>query len=211
MMKRFLQAAAVFMVLILMACMALKVDRIPPATVTDLSGGWSDTDSRLVAEEMMTEALSLPWIHQFTQANKRRKPVLIVGEITNLSDEHINVNAFVADIERALISSGQVDIIASKYAQEEIRDERQDQEAAQEVQAGTATRKPSAPSAPSSQALVADFMLRGTVNTVVDAISKRQPRFYQVDLVLISLTDNRPVWTGQKQLKKAVMRPQLRY
>jgi hypothetical protein len=47
-------------------------------------------------------------------------------------------------------------------------------------------------------------MLKGSINTIFDAISGTQAKFYQVDLTLISLTDNRKVWVGQKKIKKIV-------
>ena len=50
----------------------------------------------------------------------------------------------------------------------------------------------------------ADFMLKGTINTIVDAVSGSQARFYQVDLTLIDLESNRKVWVGQKKIKKTV-------
>src|SRR3569623_861572 len=50
----------------------------------------------------------------------------------------------------------------------------------------------------------ADFMLKGDISTILDTEGKRQVRFYQVDLTLISLADNRKVWVGQKKIKKYV-------
>jgi hypothetical protein len=50
----------------------------------------------------------------------------------------------------------------------------------------------------------ADYMLLGTINSIIDASGKEQIRFYQIDLTLISTVDNRKVWTGQKKLKKDV-------
>jgi hypothetical protein len=50
----------------------------------------------------------------------------------------------------------------------------------------------------------ADYMLIGTINTIIDASGSEQIRFYQVDLTLVSIADNRKVWTGQKNLKKDV-------
>jgi hypothetical protein len=54
-------------------------------------------------------------------------------------------------------------------------------------------------------------MLKGTINTIIDASGKTQLRFYQVDLTLISLADNRKVWVGQKKIKKLVERSNLRF
>jgi hypothetical protein len=121
--------------------------------------------------------------------------------VRNLSHEHINLNTFVADMERSMVNSGRVDFVASSFEREEIRDERKDQD----LHAREATRKAM------GQELGADFMLQGQINTIIDHASKDQVRYYQVDLTLISLADNRKVWLGQKKIKKFVQRSKLRY
>ncbi len=180
------------------AC-ATKVERMEVEDVRDLSGQWNDTDSRLVSEEMIADVLSRPWRSAFEQQNGRL-PTVIVGGIRNLSQEHINVNTFVRDMERALINSGQVSFVASSEERGEIRGERMDQD----LHAREDTRKPM------GQEIGADFMLKGEINTIIDKEGKRQVRFYQVDLTLISLADNRKVWVGQKKIKKFVTKPSLR-
>ena len=159
----------------------------------------NDTDSRLVSEEMVNDALSRPWLLNFIRARKQQ-PAVIVGEVRNLSHEHINVNTFIADIERALINSGRLGFVASSEERIEIREERQDQD----LHASEATRNPA------GRERGADFMLKGSINTIVDAIDKKQARYYQVDLTLISLADNRKVWIGQKKIKKAIKRARFR-
>jgi hypothetical protein len=61
------------------------------------------------------------------------------------------------------------------------------------------------------QELGADFMLQGTINTIVDVSGTTQVRYYQVDMTLVSLADNRKVWVGQKKIKKLVKRSKLRF
>ena len=172
---------------------ATTVDRIDVEEVRDLSGEWNDTDSRLVSEEMVSDVLSRPWITDFLAANGN-SPAVIVGEIRNLSHEHINVGTFVGDIERELINSGRVQFVASNTERQEIREERADQE----MHAREDTRNEM------GQETGADFMLKGSINTIVDAEGKRQVRYYQVDLTLISLADNRKIWVGQKKIKKYI-------
>ena len=197
-MKHFFIAA---MVLIAVGCSTNpKVDRIAPDSTTDLSGDWNDTDSRLVAEEMIQDSLSHPWIANFIRT-KGHQPAVIVGEVKNLSHEHINVNTFVNDMQRALINSGRVEFVASSEERQEIRDERMDQD----LHASEETRNRA------GQEVGADFMLKGSINTIYDTISKKETRYYQVDLTLISLADNRKVWVGQKKIKKAVKNPQFRF
>jgi uncharacterized protein (TIGR02722 family) len=177
-----------------------SVTRIEPTAVKDLSGAWNDTDSRLVSEEMVQDALARPWLPAYTNA-KKKPPVVIVGEVRNLSHEHINVNTFVADLERALVNSGRVEFVASSTERGEVRDERRDQD----IHAREETRKAM------GQETGADFMLKGTINTIIDVAGTTQVRYYQVDLTLISLADNRKVWVGQKKIKKLVERSQLRF
>jgi len=177
-----------------------EVTRMDAGEVKDLSGAWNDTDSQQVSEEMIKDVMSRAWLGEFTRT-KNRQPAVIVGEVSNLSHEHINVNTFVADMERALINSDKVQFVASSTERQEVRDERMDQD----LNASEATRKAM------GQEKGADFMLKGTINTIIDATGKTQVRFYQVDLTLISLVDNRKVWVGQKKIKKLVERSNLRF
>ncbi len=61
------------------------------------------------------------------------------------------------------------------------------------------------------QEIGADYMLKGSINTIVDAVSGEQARFYQVDMTLIDLASNRKVWVGQKKIKKTVEKSGLRW
>ena len=177
-----------------------EVKRIDAGQVEDLSGAWNDTDSQQVSAEMITDVMDRPWLGEFTRTQKRQ-PAVIVGEVSNLSHEHINVNTFVSDMERALINSDKVQFVASSTERQEVRDERKDQD----LNASEVTRKAM------GQEKGADFMLKGTINTIIDAEGKTQLRYYQVDLTLISLVDNRKVWVGQKKIKKLVERSKLRF
>jgi hypothetical protein len=187
-------------VLMLAAGCSTEVTRMDVGEVKDLSGAWNDTDSQQVSEEMIRDVLERAWLGEFTRT-RNRQPAVIVGEVSNLSHEHINVNTFVADMERALINSDKVQFVASSTERQEVRDERMDQD----LNASEATRKAM------GQEKGADFMLKGTINTIIDVSGKTQVRFYQVDLTLISLVDNRKVWVGQKKIKKLVERSNLRF
>lgn len=192
--------AALLSCLLVTAGCGTSVKRIDSEEVKDLSGAWNDTDSRLVSAEMVEDALSRSWLREFTRHNGSQ-PTVIVGEVRNLSHEHINMITFVADIERAMINSRKVQFVASRTERRPVREERKDQD----LHASEATRKPM------GQELGADFMLQGTISTIVDVAGKKQVRYYQVDMSLINLADNRKVWAGQKKIKKLIKRSQLRF
>jgi uncharacterized protein (TIGR02722 family) len=191
--------AALFAGLLVAGC-GTTVERKEVGETIDLSGAWNDTDSRLVSEEMIADVLARDWLPNFTRSTKR-SPAVIVGEVRNLSHEHINVNTFVADMERALINSGKVEFVASRTERGSVREERKDQD----IHAREDTRKPM------GQEIGADYMLQGAINTILDKEGDTQVRYYQVDLTLISLADNRKVWVGQKKIKKLVQRGSLRF
>jgi len=142
----------------------------------DLSGRWNDTDSRLVAEEMVKDALNQRWIYKWQEANK--VPTVIVGKITNRSHEHISVETFIKDIERSLLNSGNVSFVASKVEREQIRDEREDQ------QENTAVSSRS----DMGEEQGADLMMTGNISAIVDREGKRSVIFYQVNLELLNLS-----------------------
>jgi len=198
--QRKLSIIFLFVALLGLSACGTQVERVDVEETHDLSGAWNDTDSRLVSEEMINDMLSRPWRQEYTSRN-RKQPTVIVGTVRNLSHEHINVNTFVNDIERAMINSGKVTFVASSQERQEIRDERKDQD----LHAREDTRKAM------GQELGADFMLKGSINTIIDMEGTTQLRYYQVDLNLISLKDNRITWVGQKKIKKLVKNSKLRY
>lgn len=170
-----------------------KVARIDAASTTDLSGQWNDTDSRLVAQEMVTDCLTRPWIDEFL-TKAAAKPVVTVGAIRNMSDEHINTEIFTSDIERELINSGRVKFVASKPERGEIRDERQDQQDYASPETIKRMREETG----------ADFLLTGAVKTIVDQLEGTRVVFYQTDLQLINIETNEKAWIGTKKIKKEI-------
>ena len=109
-----LRAGLALLALVTVSACSTKVERLDESKAVDLSGGWNDTDSRLVSQEMIQDSLSRPWLQEFRGRSGQSRPAVIVGEVRNLSHEHINVNTFTLDLERALINSGKVDFVAAK-------------------------------------------------------------------------------------------------
>jgi len=162
----------------------------------DLSGRWNDTDSQLVAEEMVKEALARPWLAKFLKEHGKN-PTVIVGTIKNKTDEHIAIDTFQKDIERELTNSGSVDFVASKGERNEVRSEREDQQ----TYASDRTRKQM------YDETGADYMLQGTLSKITDAAGGKRTFYYQVDMELVDMQRNVKVWFGNKKIKKFITRP----
>ncbi|MEO1023907.1 MAG: penicillin-binding protein activator LpoB [Bacteroidota bacterium] len=187
---------------LMMACTpSNKVTRIDPGTQTDLSGKWNDTDARLVSEEMITEALTRPWLNQHSRDNQK-SPVVIVGRVRNESMEHIDTEVFTKEIERAFVNSGSVSVVANAEERADIRQERAEQQQFASIET---TKK-------MAQELGADYMLIGNINSIVDeAISgKELAVFYTVNMELVNVETNQKVWIGNKKIKKFIERKNYR-
>lgn len=170
-----------------------KVTRVDTGVVIDLSGRWNDTDSRMVAEAMVKDALQYPWLGNFEKTNQRQ-PVVVVGTVLNSSHEHISVQTFITDLERELTNSQKVTFVAGKGERDEVRAERKEQA----IYAREDTQK-----SPGKET-GADFMMKGTIATILDEADGTKAVFYQVDLQMIDLESNAKVWYGQKKIKKVV-------
>jgi len=165
------------------------VTRVDPSEQIDLSGQWNDSDSRMVSDEMIADCLKQPWRERFGKT-----PTIIAGSIRNLSLEHIPVGTFVKDIERALVNSGDAQVVASAAERGELREEKADQR----INASPETLKQM------GREVGADFMLIGEINQIVDKEKGDEVRFYQVDLSLVNIETNVKAWIGQKKIKKFV-------
>lgn len=177
---------------IMFGCQTMSTQRVATDSVTDVGDKWNDTDSRLVADEMIQDVLDRPWLKQYRRKNSDKNPTVIIGSVKNRSHEHINVKTFTRNLERALLNSGEVDFVASKNEREEIRDERFDQ--ASNSSEDTAKFD--------GEEIGADFMLKGELNSIVNKDGGKSVKFYQVTLTLIDVEKNKKVWIGEKQIKK---------
>jgi uncharacterized protein (TIGR02722 family) len=175
-------------------CANRKVERVKTNEVIDLSGRWNDTDSRLVANEMIKDVLERPWLNNFKSENGGKKPTLIVGQIRNRTSEHIDATTFIRNMERAMINDQTVTVVQSGEDRNQVRDERSDQK----IFADPATAKRWA------KEKGADFMLTGTISSIEDQFKKEKVIFYQVNLELTNIETNEKVWIGEKQIKKYI-------
>lgn len=176
-----------------------KVTRIGSDTITDLSGRWNDTDSRMVSKKLIAEMLENPWYKTWAR-DKDRKPVIIVGRIKNETMEHINSGAFVADLEYALINSGKIAFVAGGKDRDDIRRERLNQLS----NASEETIKEF------GREIGSDFILFGSIISFTDQAGSIKAVTYQIDMSLVDIEENIKVWAGQEKIKKIIKRSKLK-
>jgi TolB-like protein len=183
--------------ILLPACGSTSVKRVDSGTVTDLSGYWNDTDVRIVCDSLIRACLSSSRV---VQENGRlgRAPVFLVGPFRNESDEHIDTGIIADTMEAAIFNSGQADFVAGGATREALRRERLDQQS----NAGEETAKRLA------NETGADFLLTGSVKTIVDQSGNTRTRTYYVTAELTNLESNIRLWMDQnREIKKVIKIP----
>ena len=174
-----------------------KVTRVEADTQTDLSGFWNDTDVRIVCESLIKDCLGSPRVARFEEKTGNL-PVIIVGSFRNQSDEHIDTSIITKRMETAILNSGKADFVASKSERSELRDERSEQQSWSSEETAKALANETG----------ADFMMIGTVKTIVDGAGKTMTRTYFVYAELIDVESNKKIWIGENsEIKKVIKTP----
>jgi penicillin-binding protein activator len=195
-MKKIAVVLCVF--LLLSSCETTKVKRVDAGTQKELSGYWNAVDVKIVCESLVNDCLSSARVNQEIKARGNKKPVVIVGKFKNASDEHIDTEIITSIMENAIFNSGKLDFVAGGDTRANLREEKQDQQ-------GNAS---DATAAALGKEIGADFMMTGSVRTIVDRDGNRSVRTYFVTAELTNIETNARMWMGQNNsITKEVTRP----
>jgi uncharacterized protein (TIGR02722 family) len=194
MIKRNLLFIAAFTGYVFFIACNRQVTRIDPSEQVDISGRWNNTDSRLVAEDMTKTILGSKWLTDHMAAKNGQRPVVIVGFVTNKSHEHIEAETFVKDVEQSFITSQRVRLVQGGKKREELRAEKADQQ----TNATVSSMKKF------GMEQGADYILQGSINSIVDSHKRKKVTYYQVNLELTNIETNEVVWIGEKKIAKYI-------
>jgi hypothetical protein len=191
-MKKIVLFTSLFSALLIAGC-GRHVARVSPNEQIDISGRWNNTDSRLVSEEMISNILSAGWLAKHVGATSQ-KPVIIVGFVANKTHEHIDAETFIKDVEQSFIKSERIRLVQGGKKREELRAEKADQQ----------TNSSASSMKKFGLEQGADYILQGSINSIVDAHKRKKEVYYQVNLELTNIQTNEVVWIGDKKIAKLV-------
>ena len=189
--------AAVFTGLIMVSCGSTKVSRVDSDEVIDLDGYWNESDVRIVCDSLIEECISSPRIAKF-EGQQGRAPVVIIDSIRNQSSEHIDTSIVEKKFQTAIINSGVMEFVSSSTERQALREEKADQ--ADHSTYDTAKEM--------DQATGADFMLKGSVKTIVQSAGDKTVRTYYVYAELHDIKTNKIVWMAENDSIKKVIKRQ---
>lgn len=182
-----------FILIVMVSACAQTVSRVDPGQQIDLSGRWNDSDSRQVAEKMISELLNSPRYQEYAKELGKR-PTIIVGLIRNRTSEHIDANNYIKKFEVAIFNSNVADLVESDSFRDKLREER----AQQQDFADPATM------AQWGKEVGANLMLFGEMTSETDVLNKQRVVNYITTLFLTDMETNKRVWYGQHEIKKYI-------
>ncbi|MDR6786092.1 uncharacterized protein (TIGR02722 family) [Pedobacter africanus] len=192
--KKLMTIAAIAVSGMMITSCSRQVTRVNTDQAIDVSGNWNNTDSRLVAEEMTQTVLGGKWLSTHLEEKQGKRPVVVVGVVKNKSHEHIDAETFVKDVEQSFIKSERVRLVQGGKKREELRAEKADQQ----DNASVSTMKKF------GLENGADYILQGSINSIVDSHKRKKVVYYQVNLELTDIQTNEVVWIGDKKIAKYV-------
>lgn len=196
----------VFLIILLLisfiSCNSTKtVARISAEKQKDLSGNWNDNDIRIVCDSIIDECINSSYIKRFAKKNNRLLYVKL-GTILNLSDEYMDTTIIANKFRNSIINSGEMKFVASDSEVESLRDEQLSQ--ADHVKFGT--------EAQFGNEQAADFMLQGTIKTIIDQNKDVTQKTYYVDVQLYDIESTEVVWTTENsEIVKVLNKKKLKF
>lgn len=180
-----------------------KTKRVDANEVIDLDGYWNDTDVRLVCEDLIKQCVSSPRVAKF-EGQYGRVPTVVLGSIKNDSTEHIDTSIVAKRFQNAIINNGALDFVADATERAELMGEADYQE---QHALDYSNDEEGEEVSKIDKAQSADFILLGSVKSMVQKEGKLSARTYFVYAQLMDVKKHTIVWSGENsEIKKVIKR-----
>lgn len=175
-------------VLTLIGCTTLRYG--DPARIETTTTDFGSSDLQQIATEMVDSLLSFPPIVQVTN---ERRPVIFVDSIKNKTLEHIDTEAITDTIRTRVLRSGKfrfVDMTKVNAVMKQF-----------EYQYESGLVNPAMASA-FGQQIGAEYMLYGSLSSIVKRTDKVKDVYYKFTLNLMHLETGVIEWADEKEIRK---------
>ncbi len=193
--------AGIYFSLVLMVCAFLGACATGGGVYRDpmeeqiLGTKWNNTDGNKMAAYMVEHLLKGGWLDDYIRA-KKVSPKVIVTEVENRSHEHIDTEALTNAIRSELINSRKVRFLNAKERDTIAKELKHQNSGA--VDPSSAKKI--------GREIGADYILSGTLSSVVAEEGSDKTVTYQIDLNLTNIETSEIEWNGFHKIKKAFHR-----
>jgi uncharacterized protein (TIGR02722 family) len=167
-----------------------------PSKAEIVDDKWNETDARKTAEHMIKGMIDKPWLDNFKKGHKGERPVVIVDDVENRTDEHLDVKQLTDYIQDELINSGKVRFV-NKAQRQKLLEEIKYQ---QSGHVNKATGKKD------GNQIGADHILSGNITSKVATMDDVKTVTYQTNLILTNIETFEIEWSTKYEIKKRFKR-----
>lgn len=165
-----------------------------PGQAAELSGNWSAVDAKETSEVIIKDCFSQGWLDSATK-ELGRKPQIRVRGIVNKTDEHIDAQVFIKNLEKAMVNSGKVSVLAQEGSElNSVRDEQKmatnGESEGENVSVGNQK--------------LGDFAVAVRMTSILDQIEGKKTKFYKINAELLNTTTGEKVWIGDHEIQKTI-------
>jgi len=158
------------------------------------TGSWNNSDSHTVSDYLVKNLLNDRWLAEYMNVHKNLRPILIVGNITNLGTEVIDTLDFIKEIERSILKANSTRLIQSINKRNNLN-----------------LKIRNLPYSDYSETIInwakeqgADFLINGEINSIPEIIKRKKQIHYHVKLELINIETKQLLWIGEKIVTKQI-------
>lgn len=148
---------------------------------------WSETDMQVIVKTMVDSMTSHPAI-----ANAKKMPIVMVTNLQNKTNEHIDTQSIMDMVRVDLTNSGKVAFV-DKEAREDISNEYDYQNTGM---VSDETKKTA------GGQVGADYIINGRLDSIVQEVGKDKSVYYKITLNLTNLKTGLVSWTNKKEIRK---------
>lgn len=167
-----------------------------PEEIEIVDDRWNETDARKTGEILINSMLAKPWLLEHVK-DAGKKPIVMVNEIENRTDEHIDTEALGEAISHELLNSGKIRFVDAKR-RKKILTEMNYQNQSGMVRSDHIKKL--------GRQIGADFLLSGAISSSVHSQGGLKTVTYQTVLELTKLETAEIVWKEKYDIKKRFKR-----
>lgn len=192
-------AAAISLGMTLQSCTNMEGTYSDPDKVEIVDDKWNETDANKTAEILIRSMLKNDWVEEHKTTGKG-KPYVLIDELRNDTEEHIDTNSLVKAVQTELVKSGKIRFVDGERRDQILKEIKYQQSG--EVNAKSAKRR--------GRQVGADYLLGGSISSQVHKNdSGKKTVSYKTTLTLTDLETAVVVWMEDYQLKKEFKRSRL--
>ncbi len=179
--------AAIAALSVLAAGCASNSVYLAPDSVTRFDDSYSDTDLRIMAEQMTRSLIQTPKI-----VNTTKPLVIAILDIQNKSDQHIPTDIITDKLMMAMLKTGRLRFV----------DRKQIQAALQEMMLSSTGAIDPTQAKRLGRMVAADMLMSGEIASINKRDAHNSMTYYRLSLHLTDLETNEIIWADETEIKK---------